>query len=254
MREYHVLEMESEELNRTVKIYLYLPASYEHNDRFYPVVYMHDGQNLFDDSIAYKGSWKILESMEDPSMPELIIVGINSTTTRSNELLPLTFDFDGEIVGGDAKKYYQFIISELKPMIDQRFRTFKSAKYTAIMGSSFGGVSSLYAASRYSNFFSRFGCLSNAHYVLGEPFYELMRESDLSKVRKLYMDVGTEETSGASISSEDYVKSNEKLYEILQEKLPEEDLFFQIVEGAKHDEDAWSKRFKDIIKFLFEVK
>jgi predicted alpha/beta superfamily hydrolase len=254
MREYRVLEMESEKLHRVVKIYIYLPKSYDHNDRFYPVVYMHDGQNLFDDSIAYKGSWKILESMEDASMPELIIVGINSTNTRSDELLPLSFDFDGEIVGGHADDYYQFILSELKPMIDLRFRTFKSAKYTALIGSSFGGVSSLYAAIKYHNFFSRFGCVSNAHYVLGQPFYDLLEDGDFSKVRKMYLDVGTEETSGASISSEEYVSSNEKLYDILKERLPEEDIHFEIFEGAKHDEDAWSKRFKDIIKFLFEVE
>ena len=254
MREYRVLEMDSQELKRKVKLFIYLPKSYEQNDRFYPVVYMHDGQNLFDDQLAYKGSWKILESMEDSSMPELIIIGINSTTTRADELLPLTFENEGKTIGGHAKQYYKFLISELKPMIDLRYRTFKSAKYTAVMGSSFGGVSSLYAATHYNNFFSRFGCLSNAHYVLGEPFYDLIKESDLSKVRKIYMDVGTNESSGDSISSEDYVKSNEKLYEILKEKLPEDDLLFAIIKGAKHEEDAWAKRFKDIIKFLFEVK
>lgn len=253
MREYRVLEMDSKELDRNVKVFIYLPKSYEQNDRYYPVLYMHDGQNLFDDDIAYKGSWKILEHMEDKEMPELIVIGINSTDNRSNELLPLCFEFEGETVGGDADKYYKFLISELKPMIDLRFRTFKSAKYTALMGSSFGGVSSLYAATRYSNFFSRFGCLSNAHDVLGEPFYDLIKKSDLSKVRKLYMDVGTKEASSGKISSSDYVESNEKLYELLQEKLPEEDLLFAIIEGAKHEEDAWAKRFKDIVKFLFEI-
>lgn len=254
MREYRVLEMHSKELARDVKVLIYLPKSYEQNDRFYPVVYMHDGQNLFDDDMAYKESWKILETMEDDSIPELIIVGINSTTSRADELLPLSFTYEGERIGGDADKYYKYLISELKPMIDLRFRTFKSAKYTALIGASFGGVSSLYAATRYQNFFSRFGCLSNAHHVLGEPFYDLMEKSDLSKVRKLYMDVGTKEESNGVITNEDYVKSNEKLYEILKEKLPEEDLLFAIVKGANHNEQAWAKRFKDIIKFLFEVE
>ena len=254
MKEFRVLRMDSEELNREVKILIYLPKSYEQNDRFYPVIYMHDGQNLFDDDMAYKTSWNILDHMEDEDMPEVIIVGINSTSSRSDELLPMSFTYEGKEVGGKADQYYKFIISELKPMIDLRFRTFKSAKYTAIMGSSFGGVSSLYAAVRYTNFFSRFGCLSNAHYVLGDAFLDLIKESDLSKVRKLYMDVGTKEASGTVISSEDYVKSNEVLYDIIKEKLPEEDLAFQIVEGAEHDEEAWSKRFKEIVQFLFEVE
>ena len=253
MKEYHVLQMESNILKREVKILLYLPASYEQNDRFYPVLYMHDGQNLFDDEMAYKTSWNILEHMEEEDMPELIIVGINSTKTRADELLPMSFELEGQSLGGQADTYYKYIEEELKPMIDLRYRTFKSPKYTAIMGSSFGGVSSLYAAAAYTHIFSRFGCLSNAHYVLGEPFLDLFRENDLSRVRKLYMDVGTEETSGASISAEDYVKSNEELYDILKDKMLEEDLNFEIVKGAKHDEEAWSKRFKEVVKFLFEA-
>ena len=128
MKEYRVLKMYSERLQREVRVYVMLPKSYYKSDRFYPVLYMHDGQNLFDEATAYGNvSWGILESYDEyPDLPEVIIVGIeNGGEERSNELVPFEFNFAdlgypeyGEDFGGKTDLYLDFIVKKVKPHID----------------------------------------------------------------------------------------------------------------------------------------
>jgi len=255
MKEYRVLKMYSEELQKDKRIYLYLPKSYDVSDKFYPVLYMHDGQNLFDPKTGYmNASWNIMEScQENPDVPEVIIVGIESDEDRSDELVPYEFTFqNGVKAGGKADLYLSFITSTLKPYIDSHFRTFKSPKNTGIMGSSFGGVNSTYAAFVYGSSFTRFGCVSNAYYYGGffDKLTALATSSDLHSVKKFYMDVGTNETEDKK-TNELYINTNKEIYEILKEKLDESILRFNIVEGGIHHETDWEKRFPEIIKFMF---
>jgi len=238
-----------------------LPSNYRNTQKRYPVLYMHDGQNLFDAKTGYKNmTWGILEAFEEnPKLPEVIIVGIeNGGEKRSDELVPIPFNFSNignpeygeDTYGGKTDDYLCFIINQVKPYIDKHFRTYKSAKNTAIMGSSFGGVSSMYAACHYNNYFSRFGCLSNAWYVVQDEMEKMIQKSDLSKVKKLYMDVGTKESSKA-LNNELYISSNNKVYDIIKDKLDPSKLKYEIIEGAKHYETAWAKRLPVIIRFLF---
>jgi predicted alpha/beta superfamily hydrolase len=255
MKEYKVFIMESKELNREVRISVFLPNSYMNDDKFYPVLYMHDGQNLFDNNLAsYKKSWGIMEAYEtNPTLPELVIVGIDSTDTRSDELVPFKFysEYDKRYSGGKSHNYYDFITKTLKPFIDKRYRTFKSAKNTGLIGSSYGGLSTTYAALKYSKYFSRFGCVSNAYFVVQDELENLIKNTSLLTCKKFYMDVGTKET-GDKKEDKLYVKSNKSVYELLSEKIEPSNLKFEIVKDAIHNEAAWEIRFPEIVKFLFE--
>ena len=255
MKEYRVLSVFSKSLNKDKRVFVYLPKSYETTDKHYPVLYMHDGQNLFDDLTANMNcGWKIIDSYTDhPDLPELIIVGVESDQDRSDELVPYEFRYkDGTKAGGKAHLYLDFITTELKPLIDKKYRTFKSQKNTGIMGSSFGGVNSTYAAFAYSEFFTRFGCVSNAYYYGGffKELKALAKKADLSSVKKFWMDTGTNETDNEVVNKL-YIDSNQEMYDILKEEIPKGKLHFELVEGGIHHETDWEKRFPDIIKYLF---
>lgn len=255
MKEYRVLKMYSKELKKEKRIYIYLPKSYSSSNKLYPVLYMHDGQNLFDDKTAFmNASWNIIDTChENPDVPEVIIIGIESDEDRSDELVPYEFTYqDGGQAGGNADAYLTFITQTLKSYIDSNFRTYKASKNTGIMGSSFGGVNSTYAAFVYGTYFTRFGCVSNAYYYGGffDKLKDLATTSNLGSVKKFYMDVGTCETEDDRYN-ELYVDSNKEIYEILKEKIPESNLRFNIIDGGIHHETAWEKRFPEIIKFLF---
>jgi predicted alpha/beta superfamily hydrolase len=238
-----------------------LPSRYDKSQKKYPVLYMHDGQNLFDPLTGYKNqTWGILDTYEEhPELPEVIIVGIeNGGDQRSNELVPFRFNFaelgfdayGDQDYGGKTDDYLCFIINQVKPYIDKHYRTYKSAKNTAIMGSSFGGVCSMYAALEYGEYFSRFGCVSNAHYVVQKDIEDLARNSSVSHIKKFYMDVGTKESSNA-IESQNYIDSNQAVFNIFLQKMEQKKLRFVLAEGAIHNEEAWRVRFADIVSFLF---
>ena len=255
MKEYHVLKIYSEELQKEKRIFIFLPKSYYISDNFYPVLYMHDGHNLFDDKQAtYGKSWGILEAFEkDPTIPEVIIVGIETEgDSRSDELVPYVYEFEGNSYGGKADLYLKFITTKLKPYIDRRFRTFKSSKNTGIMGSSYGGLNALYAALVYGSYFTRFGCVSSAYFYGGyfNKLKALVDSTNLKSVKKFYMDVGTKETDDLK-QNNSYIKSNKEMYELLRNKIEEGNIRFDIIEDGVHNEKDWEKRFPEIIKFMF---
>ena len=255
MNEYRVLTLFSPELNKEKRIYVYLPKSYNNTDKLYPVLYMHDGQNLFDDKTAHMNcSWRIMDSyINNPDLPELIIIGIESDEDRSDELVPYEFTFqDGTKAGGKADLYLNFITKTLKTYIDKTYRSFKSSKNTGIMGSSFGGVNSTYAALAYGDTFTRFGCISNAYYYGGffHKLKELTKNTNLKTVKKFYMDCGTTETNDSRVNKL-YLDTNKDMFSILQGKIKESYLKFEVIEDGIHHEKDWEKRFPDIIKFMF---
>lgn len=256
MKEYSVFKLYSNELEREVRMFVSLPKSYYTSSKFYPVLYMHDGHNLFDDLQAkYGKSWGILEAYEHhPDLPELIIVGIESNDSRSDELVPYEFQFekDGKVWGGKTDDYLDFIVDTLKPYVNSRYRTFKSPKNTGIMGSSFGGVCSTYAALKYGDHFTRFGCVSNAYFPVQEKMVKLAKNADISKIKKIYMDVGTKESEDLE-QVQLYLDSNQEIYDILRSKIDPENIKFEIIKDAIHNESEWEKRFPQIINFLFNL-
>ncbi len=256
MKEYRVITLHSTHLNQDKRLFIYLPEDYQETETFYPVLYMHDGQNLFDDLIApYGQSWRIIEQFQThDDIPKMIVVGIESDKdARSDELIPYRFEFfDHEQAGGKADQYLKFITEQVKPFIDKRYRTLKSPKHTALMGSSFGAVNTLYAALEYEHFFSRYACVSNAYLFEGfkTPMNKRLASKAFTTLKKLYIDVGTKEHKDDDIQ-EKYITNNKALANTLKTKLTKDQFRFQIIKDGKHHESDWEKRFKSIIEFLF---
>ena len=140
------------QLNRTRRIWIYLPPDYNYNtDKRYSVLYMQDGQNLFDDATSYAGEWGVDEFMDSLKYGQCIVVGIdNGGDKRMTEYNP----YDNKKFGkGEGKKYIDFLVKTLKPFIDKNYRTLPGIQNTGIAGSSMGGLISLYAILQYPKVF-----------------------------------------------------------------------------------------------------
>lgn len=152
-------------LNRYRKIRVYIPKDYKKNTKRYPVMYMHDGQNLFDDADAPYGEWRIdetLDSLISLGHPPCIIVGIDNGPQRINEYLPFDSDEYGKAEGDD---YLSFIVTVIKPYIDKRYRSLPGKEHTYIAGSSLGGLISYYAMLRYPSVFGNAGIFSPSFWI-----------------------------------------------------------------------------------------
>jgi predicted alpha/beta superfamily hydrolase len=243
-------------LKRERRITVFLPENYRDSSKSYPVLYMHDGQNIFEDRDASFGfSWGIKDYLEQSSL-ELIVVGIDCNLTgynRFNEYGPwinrsLAQDLFGqdEDLGGEGDAYISFIVHELKQLIDSKYRTLPDE--TSMAGSSMGGLISTYAACKYSHLFRKIASLSSANWFNQKEIEALIKDSDLSAIEKFYMDVCTKEIT-ASIYHQDYIDSSDAVYDILKEKVS--DCRYEVIKDAEHNEAAWRKRVPEIFKYLY---
>lgn len=240
---------------RTVRVYL--PVGYDDATDAYPVLYMHDGQNLYRDADASFGtSWSIADHL-DQTARGLIVVGIDCCQEgfgRLNEYSPWVNPTVGqellgvnEPFGGEGGAYIDWIVRELKPLIDRKYRTITDD--TAMAGSSMGGLISTYAACVYPKVFRRVAAVSSAYWFSQTELETLIRQSDLSAVERFYMDVGTCEGDSAEGRAR-YVNSSQAVYELLKTKAQQ--VRFTIAEGAQHNEAAWRRRFPAILRFLYD--
>ena len=151
-------QLPSPQLGNRRDLLVYLPPSYHRTTRRYPVIYMHDGQNLFDHATSYAGEWGVDETMEmlahTEGLEAIIVVIPTAGPQRLAEYTPF---HDGRLGGGRGDDYLAFIVDTVKPLIDGNFRTLPNRRYTGIMGSSLGGLISLYA------FFQRPTAVSYTH-------------------------------------------------------------------------------------------
>jgi len=159
------------QLDRYRKIRIYLPPNYQATDKRYPVLYMTDAQNLFDDKTSYVGEWnvdEILDSLYEAKGFELIIVGIDhGEMKRINEYSP----WDNKKYGkGEGKEFGEFLVNDLKPMIDKTYRTLHDKENTGIMGSSLGGFMAHYMMFEYPEIFGRAGIYSPSYWYAKDVF------------------------------------------------------------------------------------
>lgn len=240
-----------DQLKRHVTMYVGLPDNYETENKDYPVLYMHDAQNVFlkEDS-SYGMCWRVIETYaQDDTLPDIIIVGLDSAKNgrRLDEYCPYTFTYQDKSYGGQANRYLSYIVNDLKPNIDKIYRTKKAVN--AMMGASMGGNISLYAAMTYPNIFNRVASLSGAFHAAKDQLLDELKKRDLSTLSKVYLDTGDEEVAGGG--PEDYLLANHDVYEIISQTLPPNKVQFRIITGGKHNEDYWAKRFPDVVKYLF---
>jgi predicted alpha/beta superfamily hydrolase len=173
---------------------VYLPPAYTTRRDRYPVVYMHDGQNLSDPATAFAGTWELERTLDRLAERGLdaIVVGVYNGADRLAEYSPFP---DRRHGGGDADEYLAFLAQSLKPRIDRTFRTRPERDATAIVGSSMGGLVSLYAYFRYPSIFGRAGVMSPSIWFGQGSILDFISEARTPPGR-LYLDVGTQEGAG----------------------------------------------------------
>ncbi|HPO51149.1 MAG TPA: alpha/beta hydrolase-fold protein, partial [Spirochaetota bacterium] len=185
----------STHLNNSRNIRVYLPKSYDASDsQRYKVVYMHDGQNVFAPGGPY-GCWFVEKAYADLQkkdlIEELIIVGINNNSDRIKEYTP-TFDA-GYKDGGRGELYTKFIIEEVMPYVDKNYKTKTGPENTAIIGSSLGGLISMYIAWNHPEKFGMAGCVSSSFWWDNRNLLKEIEASSVKKNVKFWIDCGTAE-------------------------------------------------------------
>ncbi|MEK5254345.1 alpha/beta hydrolase-fold protein [Paenibacillus sp. FSL F4-0125] len=221
------------------RIFVYLPAGYETNSERYPVVYMHDGQNVFNTNTSSLGKeWRVEEIIDqlvaDGTMEKVIVIGVASSdgSERGMEYVP----FPDESIPSDgtsAEKFTQYFINTVIPYVDDAYRTIPDRDHRMIMGSSFGAIQALWMGYQHPETFSAIGALSPATWVSnGRILDELAKETGKPAL-KIWLDMGV--TEGMPI---------DPLVNVLKSKgfVLGKDLFFQMDPLGTHEEKSWNRR------------
>ncbi|MCP4273614.1 MAG: alpha/beta hydrolase [Gammaproteobacteria bacterium] len=232
------------ERQRTIRIYL--PEGYKQSQDRYPVLYMHDGQNLFDDKTSYAGEWGVDETMNHLAKENglsLIVVGIdNGQELRMNELSPWP---NKEFGAAEGESYMNFIVDIIKPYIDDNYRTLTDKENTAIMGSSMGGLISHYAIFNYPEIFSKAGIFSPSFWF-SEAVYPFSDPKKLSENSRLYYLIGDKE------GDESVANMKKMTHQLIDKGFSKSNLIAKVVKDGDHSEHFWKTEFPEAILWLFE--
>lgn len=243
----------SEHLPEDRDVTVYLPPGYEESAAAgtrYPVLYLHDGQNLFYPDAAFnKGEhWRVGETatalVEAGRLQPLIIVGIaNTGKQRLHEYTPT---HDRRRGGGAADAYGRLIVEELKPFIDATYRTHTDATHTGLGGSSLGALVSLYLGLKYPEVFGRLALLSPSVWWDRRTILRNVREARPKPPLRLWVDIGTREgrhhVDNARLLKAGLIKAG---------WTEGDDLHYEEIPGGTHGEAAWADRFGRVLEFLF---
>ena len=254
-------DFHSQILNNNRDLIVYLPPGYDASPKqHYPVLYFHDGQNLFDGATSYipGQEWRLDETaqalIKAGRIEPLIIVGLyNTGKDRVEEYTPVP-DLKYK-VGGKADLYGRMLIEEAKPFIDREYRTLKDAKHTGLGGSSLGGLVSLYLGLKYPNVFARLAVVSPSVFW-GDKFIVQYVEALRGKPdERIWLDIGTKE--GRNPAEEQETVTYTRLLQSALVKKGwelEKDLKYFEAQGAEHNERAWAARVGPMLEFLFPKK
>lgn len=235
---------QSPQLGNTRNLRIYLPPSYQENTaKRYPVLYMHDGQNLFDAKTAAFGvEWGIDETanrlIATGVMEEVIVVGIDNTPDRIPEYTPCC---DRKYGGGKLDAYQAFLVDTVKPYVDKSYRTLPGKETTAIMGSSLGGIASVYIAQRRPDVFSMSGGVSSSFWWDKQVF---IKQPAPRVPVKFYLDAGT-----VSDGIDETIEMRDAM--LKQGYRADTDLLFYKAEGGRHNEKSWAGRVEKPLAWFF---
>ena len=236
------------QLSRNRKIWIYLPPDYYTTTKTYPVLYMEDGQNLFDNITSFSGEWQIDETLNalfSQGNYGAIVVGIdNGGGERLNEYSPWVNATYG---GGQGDLYTQFLSETLKPYIDSNFRTKPQSQYNALIGSSMGALISTYGAVKYPNLFSKVGVFSPAFWFARTQLnnYITSATNNLSNLR-LYFVCGQNEDTDM-VPDMTTVKNN-----LITKGVTNANTFTKIDSDGTHTESYWRREFSAAYLWLFQ--
>jgi alpha-glucosidase len=231
------------QLNRTRRVLIYLPPDYTAAKKHFPVLYMHDGQNIFDDLTSFAGEWNVDETLDSISnhRKEMIVVAIDhGGSKRINEYCPYDMEKFGE---GEGDKYVDFLVKTLKPFVDKNYRTLKTKQNTFIAGSSMGGLISMYAVLKYPRVFGGAGIFSPSFWV-GPKIFDDIKARGGKVNSKIYFYCGGQE-------GENMQPYTEKAFSEMR-KVSNSKMVCIIRPDGKHSEWVWKEEFPLFYLWLME--
>jgi predicted alpha/beta superfamily hydrolase len=232
---------------------VYTPPGYtEQPSRRFPVLYLHDGQNLFDGATSFipGQDWHVGQTADHfihaGKVEPLIIIGMYNTKARIREYTPTHVP---KLGGGRADRYAKFLLEEVRPFIDREYRTLSGSQYTGIGGSSLGGLVSLYLGLKHSRVFGKIAALSPSVWWNQQVILRFAQVATVEPRPRIWLDIGTRE--GQRI-----VHEVERFRDVLLEKgwRLEQDLHYERVAGAEHNEAAWAQRVGPFLQFLYPAR
>lgn len=231
------------QLNTKRRIWIYLPPSYASSNKKYPVLYMNDGQNLFDESTSGFGEWgvdELLDSVIAKGAPECIVVGIDHG--RAERLMEYN-PYDSKYGKGKGKLYVDFLANQLKPFIDQHYRTKTEAKYTSIAGSSMGGLISMYAIITYPDVYGKAGVFSPSFWIAKKIEDDIKVAIPNLKMNRIYFVAG-------ALEGDTMIRDMNSVYQILNPDGKNKNIKFVEKADGEHKEWFWHREFSDFYRFI----
>jgi len=250
--------------NEQRRVRVLLPQNYYNSKKEFPVVYMHDGQNLFTgDELPDREPWKVDAVLEETNdLPPMIIVAIDSDEeNRTNEYAPwkiteapLSEEME---LGGMGDKYAKFVMNDVKPFIDKTYQTKSEKKFTAMIGSSLGGTISTYMGIKHQDSIGGLGIFASANWVTKKEFDHYINEADLNPDQHIYIQVGTED---GDQEDEELMYGDVKqayidfsinyLKQLVSVGIPVDNIQLNIFVGEEHVERDWTKHLPECLRFL----
>jgi predicted alpha/beta superfamily hydrolase len=247
---HHVIS--SDLLGGERQLVVFVPEGYDTTDRRYPVLYMQDGQNLFDPTTSYVPGkdWRVDQTAQklirEGKIQPVIIVGVyHAGEKRVDEYTPTK---DAKRNGGKADKYLRALTEVIKPFIDREYRTHTCAWNTALAGSSLGGLFTLYAGIECPDVFGKLAAMSPSAWWDRRYIIRAVERLPVKSRQSIWLDIGSREGSGT-------VGDTRALRDALIEKgwTDNADLRYVEAQGGVHDEAAWAARVGPMLEFLFPL-
>lgn len=250
-------------LNENRRIRVLLPEGYNEETN-YPVIYFHDGQNVYFDEESYSGvSWGLIPTIQkNKDLPKMIVVAIdNDDEKRINEYTPWKISespFPTDYLsGGKGYEYASFVMNVVKPFIDKTYQTKSDGKHTAMIGSSLGGTITSFMGIEYQDQINRLGIFSLANWIFKNEFAEYLTKNQVNTNQLVYIQVGAQEGDETSTHfiegnmKQTYIDvSLEYAKSLLLKGLPIENIDLNIFADDKHTEAAWAKNLPKAMQFL----
>lgn len=243
-------QFQSTLLNNARGVYVYLPPTYlENSTARMPVVYMHDGQNLFDPNAAFGGvTWRVAEAMNDAASSgafrEAIVVGAeNAGANRIAEYTPTSDPMYG---GGNGDLFLRMLVEELKPKVDSELRTLPGRADTILIGSSLGGLISSYAGVRKADTFGNIGAMSPSVWWDGRVLLTFVAQTGTTRPLRVYVDSGDSGPSNDGVTDTADLAAAYRALGYAEGST----LKYVVQQGATHTESAWASRLPGALEFL----
>ena len=243
----------SKVLGNQRNLIVYLPPGYETSKRKYKVLYMNDGQNVMDGFTSFipNQEWQADETAErlinEGVIEPLIVVGVdNGQGSRGDEYLPTAAKLGESSVGGNAKNYLKMLTTEVMPFINRTYQTKTGPSNTAMIGSSFGGIVSLYAGLTHPGTFGSVGVLSPSIWWDNREMLRRIERLETKPNLKIWLDMGTKE------GYEHLLNARKVKHELIRKGwVIGRDLEYLEAAGARHNERAWSARMEPLLRFFY---